>query len=158
MADKRDSLGRRRRQSQNVGRVGAPDKRAAKAGPLRDKSPPKHLSKSGAAWWTWATSALETMGVLDSADVGAINLGAETFDDLTHAMADVKKHGRLVKTMTKSGVMIRRNPAQLTAEKARAFMRALYSDLGLTPAARSKFGTRGDEPEDPFEKLLGMPS
>jgi P27 family predicted phage terminase small subunit len=155
-----DSLGRRRRKSQSAcGWKKLPDKvKAAKAGPLVDRTPPKYLRKAGQEWWTWAVTMLDRFGILDQADVSAINLGAETVDDLATAMRDIKRHGALVTFKSGKSVRLLRNPAQTTAEKARTFLRFLYTDLGLTPSARAKFGPVGDVPKDPMEAIFAMPS
>ncbi len=150
-----DKLGRARRKTQGgAGPKHLPDKtNARKAGPF-DGVAPGHLGIHGQEWWGWAVEALETMGILDAADAKHLELCAETYEDYRMAQDDIEKLGRIMTQSTESGDTIyRRNPAFTTMEKARVMLRSFYSDLGLTPSSRAKFG-QGNEDEDPFADLL----
>jgi len=50
--------------------------------------------------------------------------------------------------------ILRRNPSVQIVANCRAMMRLMYSDLGLTPAARAKFAPGSAQEQDPFEALL----
>jgi P27 family predicted phage terminase small subunit len=93
------------------------------------------------------------MGILDAADAKHIELCAETFQDYRDAQEDILALGRIVAQETDKATIYRRNPAFTTMEKARVTLRSFYSDLGLTPSARAKFGSGNDE-NDPFEDLM----
>lgn len=149
-----DSLGRSRRQTQGgAGPKHLPDKtKARKAGPFDDVAP-GHLGNHGQEWWNWAVEALATMGILDAADAKHLELCAETYEDYRMAQEDIESLGRIMAQETETATIYRRNPAFTTMEKARVMLRSFYSDLGLTPSARAKFG-QGNEDEDPFADLL----
>lgn len=149
-----DSLGRTRRKTQGgAGPKHLPDKvKSAKAGAFQ-MAAPSHLGDHGKTWWRWAVATLQKMGILDAADRKHIELCAETFDDYRNGQEDVKKYGRILIQATEGGMVYKRNPATVTVEKARVTLRSFYSDLGLTPSARAKFGG-GEKEEDPFAELL----
>lgn len=151
-----DSLGRARRATQGgAGPKHLPDKEdAIKAGAF-DHEPPSHLGSHGVEWWTWAVATLDRMGILDAADTKHIELCAETFDDYRAAQEDIERYGTIVEQMSGEGrdVILKRNPALTTMEKARVILRSFYSDLGLTPSARAKFGSN-EKDDDPFAALL----
>ena len=152
-----DSLGRVRRPTSGAaGPKHLPDKtNTIKSGQF-DAVTPGHLGIHGAEWWEWATDTLATMGILDAADAKHIELCAETYEDYRMAQSDIETLGRIMKQSTESGDTIyRRNPAFVTMEKARVTLRSFYSDLGLTPSARAKFGT-AEKDDDPFEELTRL--
>lgn len=154
-AEQLDSLNRRRRRSQGgAGPKHLPDKvNTIKAGEF-DATPPGHLSDHGREWWLWATATLEEMGILDKADAKHLELCAETFEDYRCAQEDIESLGRLMAEERENGSTVyRRNPAFVTMEKARVALRSFYSDLGLTPSARAKFGAQ-DKEDDPFAALM----
>ncbi len=149
-----DSLGRARRRSQGgAGPKHLPSKDAPKAGDFV-MEPPDHLEREAREWWIWAVEALDQMGILDAADAKHIELCAETFQTYRDSLDDIATLGRIMAQSTESGDTIyRRNPAFTTMEKARVTLRSFYSDLGLTPSARAKFG-HGNEESDPFADLM----
>jgi P27 family predicted phage terminase small subunit len=149
-----DSLGRTRRSTQGAaGPKNLPDKeKAIKAGAFSEECP-GHLGTHGKEWWNWAVRQLEKLGILDAADAKHIELCAETYEDYRMAQEDIDEHGRILSQSTDGGAILRRNPAFTTMEKARVTLRSFYSDLGLTPSARAKFGV-ADKGDDPLEELF----
>ena len=151
-----DSLGRVRRASQSgAGPKHLPDKEKARKAGQFDFRPPAHLGPHGERWWIWATRTLEKLGILDAADTKHLELCAETFQDYRDAQDDIENLGRIMCQTVESGRIYRRNPAFVTMEKSRVTLRSFYSDLGLTPSARAKFGAH-EKDDDPFEELAKL--
>ena len=149
-AKSHDSLGRVRRRSQGgAGPKHLPSKDAVKTGAFNGR-PPEGLGVSGTLWWRWAVVQLEAMGIADNADREHLRLCAETYQEYRDAKTFVRKHGAHI---IDSKGLVSRNPAQVTAEKARLALRSFYSDLCLTPSARAKFGTPEKE-DDPMGDLM----
>jgi len=148
-----DRKGRVRRPSQGgAGPKNLPSKDAPKAGKF-DKRPPSTLSEEGKAWWTWAVAAMDSMGYLDAADWGFVKHVAEAFEDYSRRRAQLAIEGDTISTM--EGV--KRNPIAGLVQQDRKDMKSFYSDLGLTPSARAKFGgDTGKKDEDPFEKIMNQ--
>lgn len=148
----RDSKGRVRRASQGgAGPKKLPDKtKAAKTGVGFSKVAPSHLGAHGQEWWAMAVKQMDALGILDAADRAIVELAAETFGDYRDAQEDIAQYGRLL--MDDHGNQ-KRNPAFITLEKARVALKSFYSDLGLTPSARAKFGG-GEDEDDPMADLL----
>lgn len=152
-----DKLGRARRKTQGAnGPKKLPDKdRAAKSGAFGLK-PPAHLGPHGLAWWRWAAQTLTGLGIADKADRRMVELCAETYEDYRNAQEDIATLGRIVAQEVNGSTIYKRNPAFTTMEKARGMLRSFYSDLGLTPSARAKFGGPSEEEDDPFNKIIKL--
>lgn len=149
-----DSKGRARRPTQGAaGPKHLPDKEdAIKAGEF-DEVCPSHLNEHGRELWLWAVARLKTLGILDKADAKHLELLAETYEDYRMGQEDVAKLGHIIAQETEGGTIYRRNPACVTVEKCRLALRSFYSDFGLTPSARAKFGAPESE-SDPLEELF----
>lgn len=151
-------MGRIRTTQGAAGPKHLPSKDAVRAGAFDLENPPP-LGYDGLEWWHWAVAALQSMGILDSADSAHLRLCAETYQDYCDAREDILALGRLMAQSLPSGdTTYRRNPAMVTMENARNTLRSFYSDLGLTPSARAKFGGGQEKEVDPFAELLARKS
>lgn len=120
-------------------------------------SPPAHLSDEARGWWGWFAGFLDRMGVLTEADAAALEQLCELYVELKGLRKVVEDEGRFYKTTNQNGdAMIRPHPAVAQLADTDRRFRGYLSEFGLTPAARSKVSTMGDDADsDPAEAFFG---
>ena len=117
---------------------------------------PIWLSERAAEIFSALCSTILGMGYLSSADQAVIAMAASRLEEVEIATARVEDEGRTYQTTNAQGEkMIRPNPMVAQRSEAMRHAHALLSELGLTPAARSKVssGKKGDD--NPFKALMG---
>jgi P27 family predicted phage terminase small subunit len=121
---------------------------------------PHKLSKAEAAHWRRLVPILQSTRVLTVAD-GDILGGLCRAQALADAAArEVAKRGVLIEmidTATKR-IVVRPNPAIRILSDALRHVRGFATDLGLSPASRSRV-TAAPDPEaedDPLQRILGI--
>ncbi len=128
--------------------------------------PPEHLDDRAKEIWFRLCDQLSKMGILTKADREVLALTCDTWSQYLQADAVLKKSGIIVKAPT--GFPIQ-NPALSIANKAKAQLKVFLTELGLTPAARTKLRVptgQGELPlgvgpgpardESPLEKILRL--
>jgi P27 family predicted phage terminase small subunit len=117
---------------------------------------PLWLSDRAAEIFAGLCATIDGMGYLSTADQTVIAMAASRLEEVELATARVEDEGRTYDTSNAAGErMIRPNPMVAQRSEAMRHAHALLSELGLTPAARSKVsaGKKGDD--NPFKALMG---
>lgn len=117
---------------------------------------PLWLSNRAAEIFAGLCATIDGMGYLSTADQAVIAMAASRLEEVEIATARVEDEGRTYDTTSATGDrMIRPNPMVAQRSEAMRHAHALLSELGLTPAARSKVsaGKKGDD--NPFKALMG---
>ncbi len=117
---------------------------------------PLWLSDRAAEIFLSLCATIDGMGYLSTADQHVIAQAASRLEEVEIATAMVEDGGRTYETSNQYGEkMIRPNPMVAQRSEAMRHAHALLSELGLTPAARSKVsaGKKGDD--NPFKALMG---
>lgn len=127
-----------------------------------EPSMPDDLPKKAQLQWKRLVPILQGMKVLTSADGDALAALCVVRVRWRQAEDLIDRTGQLIKeTITKPDgtviVRVKKNPAVTVSSDALRHMRALLSDFGLNPAARSGVHAEGsnDKPQDPLDDLLG---
>jgi P27 family predicted phage terminase small subunit len=114
--------------------------------------PPDTMSLSAKQEWKALAPVLVELGTLCLADLRAFEQLCETLATQTALQAVIEAEGVLLKTGTGS---YKTNPAMRSLETARNQAKALYTEFGLTPKARSYVsrapGPVNENPDDDFE-------
>lgn len=117
---------------------------------------PHWLSERAAEIFHGLCSTIDGMGYLSSADQGVISMLASRLEEVEIATARVEDEGRTYLTTNQNGEkMIRPNPMVAQRSEAMRHAHALMSELGLTPAARSKVSAGKKTDDNPFRALMG---
>lgn len=130
---------------------------------------PKHLTGAAArAAWARFGKLLLDIGVLTQADGAALERLAETYVEVVELQRAITAHGRVYVTysdtpeLDKEGRLLPRQPMYRARPEvamhsdADRRLRAVLSDFGLNPAARSKITVGGSkEKDDPAAKYFG---
>jgi P27 family predicted phage terminase small subunit len=134
-------------------------------------SMPKWLSKAARKEWKEVIPILLKMKVLTRADGNAVGTYCQACATLAEAQRKIELHGITI-TLYETGkdgkilkddagelrlipISVKTNPAVTIADKTMKLVRALGSDLGLTPASRARLKTEGEQkPEDPMAAFL----
>lgn len=117
---------------------------------------PPGLSTAAQDEWRRILPILSKMRVLTVADSATIAGYCQSFADWIAAQSDVREHGLLIEEpMTNRmgeivGHRLKKNPALTIANELKKAYRAFASDLGLSPASRTRVHTTpgGDTPDD----------
>lgn len=115
---------------------------------------PKHLSKQGKYWFKRMAEELDEIGVLSQLDAKALELLVEAYVEYRHHCEVLDEEGYTYKNSTESGLMIKAHPAAIMKADVWKRIRAMLSEFGMTPAARTKVSVKGPEQEDPLEAFL----
>lgn len=100
---------------------------------------------------------LDSMGVLALVDDHVVALAASRLEEVEITTASVEDGGRTYETTNANGErMIRPNPMVAQRSEAMRHAQALLSELGLTPAARSKVSATKKADGNPFKALMGV--
>lgn len=115
---------------------------------------PEMLTKRGAEIFDGLVALLEEMGIASSADTSVIMLCASRLEEVEITTALVEDNGRTYTTVNESGTeMVRARPEVAMRSDAMKHAQSLLSELGLTPAARSKVSVVKKPEENPFKAL-----
>ena len=99
--------------------------------------PPDHLDRAALDEWNRLTPILMRMGVLSEADGAALALYCDAYSRWLRARRDVLERGTLIETRA-GGYKL--NPHMSVINSCRRLMKALLSEFGCTPSARSRGG------------------
>ncbi len=103
---------------------------------------PKHLQDEARAEWFRICGALDTMGLLTSADHALLEAYCVTYARWLDAEAKLKEFGTIVKSPNKGFPMT--SPYLHVANSALEQLRKLAVEFGLSPSSRSRIRV-GDE-------------
>lgn len=117
---------------------------------------PLWLSDRAAEIFAGICATIDGMGYLSTADQAVLALAASRLEEVEIATARIEDEGRTYRTTNAQGEkMIRPNPMVAQRSDAMRHAHALLSELGLTPAARSKVSAGKKADENPFKALMG---
>ena len=117
---------------------------------------PEWLSERASEIYAGLCAHLDGMGVLSVVDGGVVALAASRLEEVEVCTASVEDGGRTYETTNAQGErMIRPNPMVAQRSEAMRHAHALLSELGLTPAARSKVSATKKGAGNPFKALMG---
>lgn len=115
---------------------------------------PLWLSGRAAEIFAGLSATIYGMGYLSSADQHVIAMAASRLEEVEIATARIEDEGRTYETANAQGErMIRPNPMVAQRSEAMRHAHSLLSELGLTPAARSKVSSGKKAEENPFAAL-----
>jgi P27 family predicted phage terminase small subunit len=115
---------------------------------------PGWLTKRGAEIFDNIVALLDEMGIASSADTQVITLCASRIEEVEITTAMVEDNGRVYETTNESGqTMVRSRPEVAQRSEAMRYSQSLLSELGLTPAARSKVSVTKKPEGNPFKNL-----
>ena len=100
-----------------------------------------------------AVAILDEMGIASSADTQIITLCASRIEEIEITTALVEDNGRTYETVSDTGSMFRSRPEVAQRNEAMRHAQSLLSELGLTPAARSKVSATTKPEGNPFKNL-----
>lgn len=115
--------------------------------------PPGWLTVRGAEIFLNLVNVLDEMGIASSADTQVITLCASRIEEIEITTALVEDNGRTYETVGDTGSMFRSRPEVAQRNEAMRHAQSLLSELGLTPAARSKVSATTKPEGNPFTKL-----
>lgn len=126
----------------------------APSAPLALPQAPGWLTKRGAEIFDGLVALLDEMGLASSADTQVITLCASRIEEIEITTAMVEDNGRVYETTNDSGqTMARSRPEVAQRSDAMRHAQSLLSELGLTPAARSKVSVTKKPEGNPFKNL-----
>lgn len=115
---------------------------------------PEMLTKRGAEIFDGLVAILDEMGIASTADTSVVMLCASRLEEVEITTALVEDNGRTYETISESGsVMHRSRPEVQQRNEAMKHAQSLLSDLGLTPAARSRVSVSKKPEGNPFQAL-----
>ena len=123
------------------------------AADLVKPKPPAGLFREALVAWHEVVRELERVGTLHSADRHGLECAAVCLGRLRQARRAIAKSGLEVRG-DRGAVVAPAVRVELAAMKE---LRALLSELGLSPTSRSRLGLAGDEPGDIFERAGIIP-
>lgn len=156
MAKKKSSRGRKPKPTALKVFEGNPGKRAIKSEPKpKAKAPscPSWLDKDAKAEWKRVCSELVAMGVVTAIDRATLAGYCEAFSRWKQAVQTVQELGQywVNEKFDSAGnhiIMHKRHPAVGIASEALRDMRSMASELGITPASRTRLYNEPDELDD----------
>lgn len=124
----------------------------------KELSCPSWLDGEGKSAFTDLGKILDEIKVITEADKTALTLLSDAYSEYRCARDVILKEGMTYKTTTQTGdTMIRTRPEVNIAQDAWNRCWRMLKEFGLTPSARTRVQTVGDEQEsDPFEDLLNQ--
>jgi P27 family predicted phage terminase small subunit len=124
---------------------------------------PDGLSEAAQAEWNHIAPILLKLGVLTVADGATLAAYCQSRADWLAAQAEIEQYGVTVEEpiTNRAGEIVghrrKKNPAVTVASDAKKLMRAFASDLGLSPAARTRVhaapGAESQDDEDDVDAL-----
>jgi P27 family predicted phage terminase small subunit len=126
----------------------------APVAPATLPSAPDWLSARATEIFDGLVATLDQMGIASSADTAVIAMAASRLEEVEITTALVEDNGRTYDTTTEAGgTMHRSRPEVAQRSDAMKHAQSLLSELGLTPAARSKVSASKKPEENPFKAL-----
>jgi P27 family predicted phage terminase small subunit len=113
--------------------------------------PPKWLSKEAKRLWGELVPLLQSVpGLLQSADVSAVELLCESYAQWKEASKVLQENGQ---TFTTPNGYIQQRPEVAIAQKCAKLVKELCSEFGLTPSSRSRINLKLPESDDGFDEF-----
>ncbi|WP_276118381.1 phage terminase small subunit P27 family [Pararhizobium qamdonense] len=114
---------------------------------------PSHLPLSMRQEWIVLATDLTNRKMITSATLGTLETYVRSLWLAREAQKAIEEHGLIVKTEKGS---TKANPATTTLNESQTTIARLASELGLTPASRSRSGMGGDTPKPDNDDALGL--
>lgn len=128
----------------------------APTAPKGSPDAPLWLSGRAAEIFAGICATIAGMGYLSTADQHVIAMAASRLEEVEIATARIEDEGRTYETTTTTGDRkITSNPMVAQRSEAMRHAHSLLSELGLTPAARSKVSAGKKPEENVFKALMG---
>lgn len=110
-------------------------------------SAPAHMSDKARETWGYVSGLLDRMGILTDIDAVAVEVLCEAYADFLAARAMLKAFGsNYYTTINEAGSEMHRvHPAVADVKDADRRIRAWLAEFGMTPSARSRVKTNGEE-------------
>lgn len=115
---------------------------------------PKYFDKRGKYWFKKIGEELNALGVMSQLDGKALELLVEAYVEYRHHCEVLDEEGYTYKNNTESGLMIKAHPAAIMKADVWKRIRAMLSEFGMTPSARTKVNVKGPEQEDSLDAFL----
>ncbi len=122
--------------------------------------PPPHLSADALEEWNRVAGWLHRIGLLSEVDRAALAAYAQAYGRWVQAERAIAKMAE--KDQLTGGLMIKtsngnaiQNPLVGTANKAASDMMRYAAEFGMTPSARSRIETEGEQKADPADRFFG---
>lgn len=113
---------------------------------------PTWMPLPGIEEWNRVVPMLSRMNVLSPADLAVLASYCLSWAELVIAVECVQKEGRTI--VAANGAMAR-HPQCVTITQSVQQIKALASELGLTPSARTRLGATNEKPKDALQELMG---
>lgn len=126
---------------------------AAPIAPARLPIAPGWITVRGAEIFDQLVALLDEMGIASCADTQIITLCASRIEEVEITTALIEDNGRTYETVSDTGSMFRSRPEVAQRNEAMRHAQSLLSELGLTPAARSKVSVTNKPEGNPFKNL-----
>ncbi|MES2030856.1 MAG: phage terminase small subunit P27 family [Pseudomonadota bacterium] len=126
---------------------------AAPVAPERLPVAPGWLTVRGAEIFDQLVALLDEMGIASCADTQVVTLCASRIEEVEITTALIEDNGRTYETVSDTGSMFRSRPEVAQRNEAMRHTQSLLSELGLTPAARSKVSVNAKPEGNPFKNL-----
>ena len=120
---------------------------------IKSMTPPEYLSDRAKQLWTDAIEYCPD-DMITNADVSIFEQWCVTYDQLASIQEELKKSG--ITVYDEDGVP-RPNPLINAQIKLQQTLRLTCTELGFTPASRSKVSVsqKAEQPDNPFLQLVG---
>lgn len=116
---------------------------------------PKYFDKRGKYWFKKMGEELDALGVMSTLDAKALELLVEAYVEYRHHCEVLDTEGYTYNTTSMTGDIIKKaHPAAAMKADVWKRIRAMLSEFGMTPSARTKVSVKGPEQEDPLEAFL----
>jgi len=116
---------------------------------------PKNLKPHAKKAWTQTVQALETMGILSSADWASLEIYAEAYQQFKECQASIAQKGTAIWSTNKNGFeCAMKNPDVAVMAEAVKTLFKVWSEFGLTPSARTRVAVTGEKKQDPLDELF----
>jgi len=103
--------------------------------PASTPTPPAILGREGKREWRRIHKLFSAVGLITEADRTALALYCQAFEKWWEAARHLKEEGSIIKAPSGYPII---NPWESIEKNAKAEMRSLISEFGMTPASRSK--------------------
>ncbi len=118
-------------------------------------APPEWLHAHGKIMWERLSPELYRLGLLTQADLEAFTAACNSWGVYVECQEHIRLNGLTYKYTNKGGgVNDVERPEVRIGQKSLDQFRALCSEFGLTPAARTRIEVKADNGKDPMEDLL----
>lgn len=145
----KDSLGRNRKPSQDVGRAGLPVEGDGGLNLVM----PDHLAEYGTEAWKRSINFLRSRGILDTSDHYCVEMFATAYEDFRRCRESVELEGYML--YEGENQHAKRNPNVVTMENAWGRCVKLMGEMGFSPTARRRVNAEGTE-SDPLKEFISQ--